>query len=219
MGVDDHVSGQAAPDPQRFARGNADASGGLSLGLGHELALGQDYLLTLSGGLRGARYALYPEFSRVWGSLSLELATYDLFWDWDAFWGLNAGGDFANGRTGGLSLGLERQGWAGVIGGIAAGAYRYLGLAESEHTGGWGELSLRRRFGPLSLTVAYSLLRRDYQAGGTDASQALSAFATWQLYPGLYLKVSAERNWNRSDLSGAPYAGGLLNVGSVYYAF
>ncbi|HEY9899988.1 MAG TPA: hypothetical protein V6D00_12460 [Pantanalinema sp.] len=219
LAVDDHVSGQQAPDPLRFARGNADASGALSLGAGQEIALDDDRILTLSGGLRGSRYALYPEFSRAWGSLSLELATYDLLWGWDAFWGVNAGGDFANGRTGGLSLGLERSLWGGVTGALAAGAYRYLGTEQSEHAGGWGELSLRRRFGSLGLTVACSLLRRGYQAGGADASQALSAFVTWQLYPGLYLKASAERNWNQSDLTGATYAGGLLNMGSVYYAF
>lgn len=219
LSVDDHVSGQEAPDPLRFARGNADASGALGVGFGQELLFDETRSLTLSGSLRGSRYALYPEFSRVWGSLSLELAAYDLAWGWDGFWGANLGGDFGSGRTGGLSLGLERAWWGGVTGALAAGAYRYLGQEQSEHLGTWGELALRRRFGPLGLTVAYSLLRRGYLSGDADGTQALSAFVTWQLYSGVFLKASAERTWNRSDLTGATYEGGLFNLGSVYYAF
>lgn len=219
VGFDDHVSGREAPDPLRYARGNADASGAVSLGLGQEIALDADRLLTVSGALRGSRYALYPEFSRAWGSMTLELASYDLLWGWDAFCGASAGADFASGRTGSLSLALERGVWGGITGAMAAGAYRYLGQAATEHVGGWGELSLRKRFGSLGLTLAYSHLRRGYDAGGADASQAILAYITWQLYPGLYLKASAERNWNQSDLTGAAYAGGLFNLGSVYYAF
>lgn len=219
VGFDDHVSGREVPDPQRFASGNADASSAVSLGLGQEIPLDADRILTLSGALRGSRYALYPEFSRAWGSLSLELATYGLSWGWDAFWGVSAGGDFSSGRTGGLTFGLDHPLPGGITGGAAGGAYRYLAQAATEHTGWWGELSLRRRFGPLGLTLAYSQLRRGYEAGGVDASQAASAFVTWQLYQGLYLKASAERNWNQSDLTGASYAGGLFNLGSVYYAF
>lgn len=218
-GYDDHISGREAPDPLRFTQGNTDASGALSLGLGNEFVFAQDRILTVSASLKGYRYLNYPEFSGAWAGLATELATYRLFEEVDAFWGLNAGASLGTGRSGGASVTLERPTLWNVTGGLSLGGYRYFGSAASQHLGLWGELSLRRRFGPLGLTAAYNVFHRGYDAGDRDQVQGATVFATLRLLDGLYLKASAEHNWAGSTDPTRVYEGSFANLGSVYYVF
>lgn len=218
-GYDDHISGREAPDPLQFAVGNTDASGGLSLGIGNEFVFDDDHVLTVSTSLKGYRYLNYPDFSGAWAGLSTELATYRLFEQVDAFWGLNAGASLGPGRSGGLSLTLERPLFWSVTGGASLGGYRYIGTAASQHVGLWGELSMRRRFGPLGLTAAYNVYRRGYDTGDLDQVQGVTLFATWRLLDGLYVKASAEHNWADSSDPTRIYQGTYANMGSVYYVF
>lgn len=218
-GYDDHVSGREAPDPLRFAVGNTDASGGLSLGLGNEFTFDPDRLLTISASLKGYRYLNYPEFSGAWAGLATEFATYRLFEEVDAFWGLNAGASLGTGRSGGLSVSFERPMMGGVTGGLSLGSYRYFGSAASQHRGLWGELSMRRRFGPLGLTAAVNTFRRTYDLGDIDQVAGVTLFATWRLLDNLYLKASAEHLWAGSSDPMRVYEGNFANLGSVYYVF
>lgn len=218
-GYDDHVSGREAPDPLRFALGNVDASGVLSLGLGNEFAFDADRILTVSASLKGYRYLNYPDFSGAWAGVATELATYRLFEEVDAFWGLNAGASLGTGRSGGLSVSLERPMTGGLTGGLSLGGYRYFGASSAQHLGAWGELSVRRRFGPLGLTAAINTLRRGYDAGDVDQAQGVTLFATWRLLDGLYLKASAEHDWAGSSDPTRVYEGSFANLGSVYYVF
>lgn len=218
-GYDDHVSGREVPDPTQFAAGNRDASGGLSLGLGNEFVFDDDRVLTVSASLKGYRYLNYPDFSGAWAGLATELATYRLFEQVDAFWGLNAGASLGPGRSGGLSVTLERPMPWGTTGGMSLGAYRYVGSAASQHQGLWGELSFRRRFGPLGLTASYNYFRRGYDAGDLDQVQGATLYATWRVLDGLYVKASAEHNWAGSSDPTRIYEGSFANLGSVYYVF
>lgn len=218
-GYDDHVSGREAPDPLLFEKGNADASGGLSLGLGNEFVFDDNRVLTLSASLKGYRYLNYPDFSGAWAGLATELATYRLFEEVDAFWGLNAGASMGTGRSAGLSVTFERPTLWNVTGGLSMGGYRYVGSTTSQHLGLWGELSLRRRFGPLGLTAAYNVSQRGYDVGDRDQAQGVTLFATFRVLDGLYLKASAEHTWAGSTDVTRVYEGSFANLGSVYYVF
>lgn len=218
-GYDDHISGREAPDPLAFAQGNTDASGGLSLGLGNEFVFDSDRILTVSASLKGYRYLNYPDFSGAWAGLTTEFATYRLVEEVDAFWNLTAGASLGIGRSGGLSVTFERPMIGSLTGGLSLGGYRYLGSAASQHLGAWGELSVRRRFGPLGLTAAYNVFRRGYDSGGLDQVQGVTLFATWRLLEDLYLRASAEHNWAGSTDPTRVYEGSFANMGSVYYVF
>lgn len=219
LGYDDHVTGHEVPDPTTYARGNIDGASTLGLGLSGTLNVDADQVLTVTGNLKGYRYVTYPEFSRAWGSMAAEYATYHLPGAFDAFWNLNLGSDLTADRSLGGTLTLEHPAWGGLVGGASLGGYRFLGDTTVDHTGWWGELSLRRAFGPLSVTAAYSAIHRGYDAGIVDQVQSASLYASWRFMSALFLRLSAEHDWTDSTDSTRRYAGNLVNLGTLCYAF
>lgn len=218
VGWDDHVTMREAPDPASYPYGNRDAMSTLGLGASEEAYFDENRVLTLSARLKGTRYLNYGDFSGFWGSVTAELGTYHLWGDLDGFWAFSGGTSFTEGRTLGLNGTLEHPLPWDLKAELSLGAYGYWGTTGTDHVGTWGEAGLRRKFGPLALTAAGSLTRRDY---GTilDLTGGPSLYATWQLYPGVLLKATLERLWTDSSDPTRIFAGNTASLGSVYYAF
>lgn len=218
VGYDDHVSMRETPDAASYPLGNTDALGSLSLGAVEEATLAPNLILTLSGRLKGTRYLNYGDFSGFWGSSTVELATYHFLGELDGFWSISGGTSFATGNVLGFSGSLEHPLPLGWVGGVSVGGYGYTGSSTTDHTGLWGELSLRTHLGPAAVTLAGSTTRRAY-IGLSDLTYGPSLYTTWQLYQGCFLKASVERMWTTSSDATRAYTGNTMNLGSVYYSF